>query len=471
MKQTCIAIVGRPNVGKSALFNCIVGKKLSIVDEAEGVTRDRLYGTSDFFGRPIDVIDTGGMLGDDDPLASDITRQAQIAIEEADALIFVVDAKVGPLAQDFEVAKILRRSKKPIVLAINKVDMDRKWDMELAAFSALGIPQMQTISCTHKLHIAELLERLFKQTPKPEEIPAVQTGTGLSVAFIGRTNVGKSSLLNCIAGQERALVSPLAGTTRDSIDSLYTTGEGQKYLLIDTAGIRRRHKEADVIEKFAYIRTKKAIERANICVLIIDCQEGLTSEEKRIAKDIEEAQKPCILLLNKWDLAQGFRMEHALKALENEASYLSHCPKLIISAKTGRNVEKLFPLINEVYQAFCTRVSTGTLNKALSSMMQAYHPPMVGTKRLRIYYMSQVSASPPTFVLFVNGADLFGKGYQRYLINQLRETFHLQGCPVTLLVRGKDREERKNKRPSHPKHRERDRDISFVVDKSKEEDD
>lgn len=473
MKQISIAIVGRPNVGKSALFNAIVGKKLSIVDEAEGVTRDRLYGTSDFFGRPISLIDTGGMLAADDPLAADITRQAEVAIEEADALIFVVDSKVGPIAQDYEVAKILRRSKKPIVLAINKVDGNRKWDQELADFSSLGIGQMQPISCTQKLYIAELLERLLRQIPPEEEPQKVDLfGAKLSVAFIGRTNVGKSSLLNCIAKEERALVSPLAGTTRDTIDSLYTTETGKSYLLIDTAGIRRRHKEKDVVEKFALIRTERAIERADLCVLIIDCQEGLTAEEKRIARDIEAAQKPCILLLNKWDLAEGFRMEHALKALENEPSYLAHCPKLIISAKTGRNVEKIFPLIDQVFQANSTRISTHTLNKALSSWMQAYHPPMVGTKRLRIYYMSQIAATPPTFVLFVNGKTLFGKGYERYIINQIRETFSLQGCPIKLLIRGKENEERKGRKGGKlPSTHTKDKDLSYISRKAQENDD
>lgn len=469
MNRTSIAIVGRPNVGKSALFNCIVGKQHSIVDEAEGVTRDRLYGRSDFFGRPIEVIDTGGMFSQEDPLSEDITRQAQIAIHEAEALIFVVDSRVGPLATDFEVAKILRRSNKPIVLAINKVDNPDKAEKELSSFASLGISPMVSISCTQKLAIAELLEALLKQLPQQEDKATDDLyHDALAIALLGRPNVGKSSLLNYIAGEEKALVSPIAGTTRDSVDSLYQVND-KKYLIIDTAGIRKKHKERDVVEKFARIRTERAIERADLCVLILDCQEGLTTEEKRIASEIEAADKPCILLLNKWDLANGFRMEHALKWLEQEPSSLSQCPKLIISAKTGRNISKLFPLIDETYTAFSQRISTHKLNKALASWMQAYHPPMVGTRRLRIYYMSQVSAKPPTFVLFVNGTELLSKGYRRYLINQLRTTFNLQGVPISLVLRGKERDnkERQKKEPSHRAHH--DRDLSFVLEKSEEE--
>lgn len=463
-----IAIVGRPNVGKSALFNCLVKKQQAIVDEREGITRDRLYGITDYFGRSLEVIDTGGMLAQDDPFAQDITHHAQIAIEEADALIFVVDYKTGPLALDFEVAKILRRVKKPLILAVNKVDALDEKNCNLSPFYSLGIHPLVPISCSFRWQIAELLEPLVKQVPEILETCSLPESF-ISVALVGRTNVGKSTLLNQIVQEERSLVSPIAGTTRDSIDTLFTH-EGNHYLFIDTAGIRRKHKELDVVEKFARMRTERAIEAAEVCLLLVDCQEGVTSEEKKIARQIEEAGKPCILLLNKWDLSQGFRMEHALKSIEMDIPFLASCPKLVISAKTGRNIPKLFPLIRQLYLSYGQRISTHKLNKALIRWMQEYHPPMVGTKRLRIYYISQVSAKPPKFVLFVNSAELMGDTYRRYLINQLRSTFAFEGVPLVLMLRGKEREEEhKKRRPRlQPLPSEEDRDLAFIRSKMDE---
>lgn len=466
-----IAIVGRPNVGKSALFNCIVKKSISIVDESEGVTRDRIYGIADYFGRPIEVIDTGGMLAQEDPLAKDITRQAEIAVEEADGLIFVVDSKIGPQAIDFEVAKLIRKAKKPLVLAINKVDSLSCAPSMVANFSSLGIQPIVAISCSHKFQIAELLEALIPQISVPEnELHENLPSDCIPVALIGRPNVGKSSLLNCISGQERSLVSPIPGTTRDSIDSLFSS-EDHRFLFIDTAGIKRRQKERDVIEKFAHIRTERAIERASICLLLVDCQAGVTTEEKKIASEIEEAKKGCILLLNKWDLVKGFRMEHALKSIEEEIPFLATCPKLIISAKSGRNVTKIFPLIQETHAAYCRRISTHRLNKALIRWMQAYHPPMVGGKRLRIYYMSQISAEPPSFVLFVNGKKHFDEGYKKYLINNLRKEFSFHGVPIQLMIRGKEeREGRKAPERNRPSSAGKaiDRDLAYIEEKVKE---
>lgn len=464
--HTKIAIVGRPNVGKSALFNCLVKKQKAIVDEREGITRDRLYGLTDFFGRTLEVIDTGGMLAQEDPLAHDITRQAEIAIEEADVIIFVVDYKTGPLALDFEVSKVLRRVKKPIVLAVNKVDSLDANSCNLTPFYALGIQPIVPISCSLRWQMAELIEPLLKGIPHKQETETHPTDESvIPVALVGRVNVGKSTLLNQIIQEERSLVSPAAGTTRDSIDTLFTYGD-QKFLFIDTAGIRRRQKELDVVEKFARIRTDRAIEDAKVCLLLIDCQEGVTSEEKKIAKMIEDSGKACILLLNKWDLNQGFRMEHALKSIELEIPFLAACPKLIISAKTGRNIPKLFPLIQQVYASFNQRISTHKLNKALISWMQEYHPPMVGSRRLRVYYMSQIETSPPQFVLFVNSPELLGSSYRRYLINQIRKTFAFEGIPILLTLRGKDKEEHKKKQ-AHlpPTSSEEDRDLAYIRSK------
>jgi GTP-binding protein len=448
-----IAIIGRPNVGKSALFNCMVKKRLSIVDEEEGVTRDRLYGISDLFGRPFEVIDTGGMLSSDPLFGEEITRQAEIAIEEADGIIQVVDGMVGPLSLDIEVSKILRRTKKPVVLAVNKMDNTAELE-RVHAFSCLGIQPMVTTSATHRYQIAELLAALLDRIPIVLFEPAEASHP--KVAIIGRPNVGKSMLLNAFLGIDRCIVSPVAGTTRDSIDSLLIRN-GQTYTMIDTAGIKRKPKEHTVVEKFAAIRTENAIERADVCLLVIDCHDGVTSEEKKIARAIEDAGKGCALVLNKWDLVKNFRMEHALKGLEHEVPFLAHCPKLCISAMTGRNVEKVFTLIDSVISSLDKRISTHKLNKSLMEWMEHYHPPMIGEKRLRIYYMAQIDVRPPRFVLFVNSAHLMDDGYRRYLINQLRSTFEFEGVPFIMTLRGKQQKRgaRQEKASST-----RDRDLS-----------
>lgn len=428
-----IAIIGRPNVGKSALFNCMVKQRISIVDEEEGVTRDRLYGTSDLFGRPFEVIDTGGMLSEDPLFGEKITRQAEIAIEEADGIIHVVDGMAGPQALDLEVAKILRRTKKPIVLAVNKMDNTSCLD-RVYCFSCLGIQPMVPTSATHRYQIAELLIALLDRIPETQ--PVVEEHPSPRVAIIGRPNVGKSLLLNAFLGADRCIVSPVAGTTRDSIDSMVMR-DGKTYTMVDTAGIRRKPKERAVVEKFAAIRTENAIERSDLCLLVIDCEHGVTSEEKKIARAIESAGKGCALVLNKWDLVKNFRMEHALSGLEHEVPFLAHCPKLFVSAKTGRNVEKVFPLIDVVLSSLDRRISTHKLNKSLMEWMRQYHPPMIGEKRLRIYYMAQIDVHPPRFVLFVNSPTLMDDGYHRYLVNQLRATFDFQGVPFVMTMRGK----------------------------------
>ncbi len=429
-----IAIVGRPNVGKSALFNAICKKKISIVDEAEGVTRDRLYAKTEAFGNQFEIIDTGGMGRKDDPYGEHILRQAQIAIAEADTIIMVVDGKAPPLDLDMQVARLLHRSKKPLCLAINKID---NYNMHGAIheFSCLGIEQMIAVSAIHGFQIAELIEAALKDVTVPEmseeEEPAFP-----QIAIIGRPNVGKSTLLNALVGDERSIVSPLAGTTRDSIDT-EVVFKDKPYVFIDTAGIRKKQKEKEVVEKFAAIRTEGAIERSDVCLLMVDALEGITTEEKKIAKEIEDSKKACIVLINKWDLAKGFRMEHCLKGVEEEVPFLAHCPKLCISALTKRNLDKIFLAIDEVLNAYQMRISTGPLNKCLSRAMQLYHPPVLGGKRLRVYYMTQIATRPPHFVLFVNSPNLCEPTYQKYLINTLRDTFGFKGVPLVFQLKPK----------------------------------
>ena len=452
-----IAIVGRPNVGKSALFNCMIKKRLSIVDEEEGVTRDRVYGIGDCFGRPFEAIDTGGMLSNEPLFGSEITRQAEIAIEEADAIIQVVDGTVGPQALDLEVAKILRRTKKPVVLAVNKMDNTQQIE-RIHAFGCLGLHPIVATSATHRYQIAELLEALNLPEPKEEAV----TSTAPKIAIIGRPNVGKSMLLNAVLGSERCIVSSVPGTTRDSIDTTVIKNE-TTYTMIDTAGIKRKPKEKAVVEKFATIRTDQAIERADVCLLVVDCQMGITSEEKRIARSIEQAEKGCVVALNKWDLVHNVRMEHALKGVEHEVPFLAHCPRLCISAKSGRNVDALFPLIDTVNESMSRRVPTHKLNKALMEWMQHTHPPMIGGKRLRIYYMAQVDTHPPKFVLFVNAPHLMEEGYRRYLINQLRETFQFEGVPFILNLKGKAKGRSPRQNHVHTDHAHTDQDLSALA--------
>jgi len=430
-----VAIVGRPNVGKSALFNRICKKKISIVDEAEGVTRDRLYAVTDLFGFPFQVIDTGGINARSKAEFNDeVKRQAEIAIEEADVLILVVDNQVGITDLDQEVAKLLLRTKKPLCLAINKIDSP-KHEQEMHPFQSLGIKKMVAVSAAQNWHIAELLETALENVPRvsSEEIKAAT-----SMAIVGRPNVGKSSLLNYLLNEERCIVSPIPGTTRDSIDVEFVY-EDEPFTLIDTAGIRRKHAEHDVVDKFAAIRTERAIERADVCLLMLDAERGLTVQDKKIANTIEESGKGCILLFNKWDLVKGFRMEHCLKAVEEQVPFLRHCPTLFISAKTGRNVEKILPIVKQVREASTTRIPTHQLNKFIGDALQKNHPPMVMGKRLRIYYMAQVSVEPPVFVLFVNHPHLMTESYKKYLYNQFREEYQFQGCPIRLYLKGKEK--------------------------------
>lgn len=438
MKPPKIAIVGRPNVGKSALFNKITKKKIAIVDEAEGITRDRLYAEGEFFGRPFQVIDTGGINPRSKALFNEqVKRQAEIAIEEADSLIMVVDSQIGITTLDEELAKILLRTKKPVCLAVNKID-DQSQMGEIYNFQSLGIQPIVAVSAAQSWHIAELLEAALNPVPIKEESDPYPES--IHICIVGRPNVGKSSLVNYLLNEERCIVSPIPGTTRDSIDVPFTYND-TLYTLIDTAGVRRKKAEHEVVDKFAAIRTERAIERADICLLMMDAQQGMTAQEKKIANQIEESGKGCILLFNKWDLVKGFRMEHALQGVEEEVSFLKHCPKIFLSAKTGRNVDKIFDEIKKVYEDSRKRISTHQLNKFVEGCIQRNHPPMIQGKRLRVYYMTQVQEQPPRFILFVNYPDLMVESWKKYLLNQFREIYGFTGVPIIMNMKGKPKKD------------------------------
>jgi GTP-binding protein len=431
-----LALVGRPNVGKSALFNRLCGRRISIVDDEEGTTRDRIYGEADVFGTPIDVIDTGGIALDPHiPFQEGIQKQVKMAIEEADTVVMVVDGQTGVTPADEYVARLLLKHGKPLTLAVNKVDdlshIDSTYD-----FYRLGIQKMVPISATHGLHLAELLESSLEGLA----MDATETppSTRIKVAIVGRPNVGKSTLINQLLSEERSVVSPVAGTTRDAIDADVTLG-GVEMTLIDTAGVRRKRAEHDVVDKFAAIRTQQAIERADICIVILDGPEGLTAQDKKITSMIEEAGKGCVILFNKWDLVKGYRMEHCLESLKIEASFLTHCPVLFISALTGSHLNKLVPALLEVRRYQIERITTGQLNKFVERAVQTYHPPMIQGKRLRIYYMTHVETQPPTFVLFVNYPHLMLETYKRYLIGKFREEYKFTGNPLEFVLRHRSR--------------------------------
>lgn len=433
--STKIAIVGRPNVGKSALFNKICGRRSAIVDEAEGITRDRLYAQADFFGRPFTLIDTGGIDSRSTaPFNSEIKQSAELAIREADGLIFVVDSEVGVTDLDAELAGLLLKINKPVCVAINKID-GPSHALRLHQFYSLGLQSLFGVSALHGRGLTELLGDLLSRVPETTQTDDLPHHD-FSVAIIGRANVGKSTLLNAYVGESRSIVSPLAGTTRDNVDAIIEHGD-YRLRIVDTAGIRHRHAQQEVVDKFAYVRTKEAIEAADVCVLMCDAQEGLTSFEKRIASLIEEAGRGCVLVFNKWDLVRGCRMEHAAKEVRETNPFLSHCPLIFASAKTERNLESILNAACQVAEGGKQNISTGKLNRFLELAMQQLHPPVIMNKRLRIYYMTQVNRTPLRFLLFVNDPRLMVASYQKYLLNQFRLTFGCSGNPVVFSLKGK----------------------------------
>ena len=444
MARPVVAIVGRPNVGKSTLFNKLIGKRLSIVDNTPGVTRDRIYGNCEWLGHNMLLVDTGGIEPfSDDVILSQMRRQAELAITSADVIIFVTDIRSGVVAADSEVASMRRKSGKPIILCVNKVDNIGALPPEFYEFYNLGLGDPIAVSSVHGHGTGDLLDEVIKNIPEgsfddtDEDI--------VKVAVIGKPNVGKSSLINKISGEERAIVSDIAGTTRDATDTVIHNSHGD-FVFIDTAGLRRKSKVEDQIEKYSVIRARMAVERADVCVIMIDANEGFTEQDSKVAGIAHDLGKACIIAVNKWDAVEktGTTMDVQRKKLMNDFSFMSYAPIIFISAKTGQRLDRLFELIKFVDTQNAMRISTGKLNDVLSAATTRVQPPTDKGRRLKIYYMTQASTRPPTFVCFVNSKDLFHYSYQRYIDNQIREVFGLEGTPTRYVVR--EREKRNGKK-------------------------
>ena len=430
MSLPIVAVVGRPNVGKSTLFNKLVGKRLSIVEDTPGVTRDRIYSKCEWRNREFMIVDTGGIEpASDDVILAQMRRQAQVAIEKADVIVFLTDMRCGVTADDYEVASMLQKSGKPVILAVNKCDGIGEPPPEFYEFYNLGMGDPFPVSALHGHGSGDLLDEIFKYFPK-EDTPEYDEEY-IKVAVIGKPNVGKSSLINRIAGEERAIVSDIAGTTRDATDTIIENEDG-KYVFIDTAGIRRKSKITEKIEHYSVLRAYMAVDRADVCVIVIDALVGFTDQDSKVAGYAHEQGKACIVAVNKWDAVDKSTgtMEEYTNELKEKFSFMSYVPFIFISAKTGQRVDKLFELINSVNSQNCMRITTGMLNDVLSYATTRVQPPSDKGRRLKIYYMTQASVRPPTFVVFVNRADLFHFSYQRYIENQIRQTFGLTGTPV-----------------------------------------
>lgn len=439
MSLPIAAIVGRPNVGKSTLFNKLIGQRLSIVEDTPGVTRDRIYSKCEWLRYTFMLVDTGGIEPKtDNIILSQMKAQAQIAIEKADVIIFVTDIKSGVVSNDYAVAEMLQKSGKPVVLAVNKCDKIGETPMEIYEFYNLGLGEPFPVSSVHGYGTGDLLDEVCKYFDDIEE--EIYDENAVRVAIIGKPNAGKSSLVNRIAGQERVIVSDIAGTTRDSTDTEVENKYG-KYVFIDTAGIRKKSKITEKIEHYSVLRAYMAIDRADVCVIMIDAAEGFTEQDSKVAGYAHEQGKASIVVVNKWDLVEKETntMKDFQSKLEDDFSFMSYVPYLFISAKTGQRVERLFEMINYVYTQNSVRISTGTLNDALAEATSKVQPPSDKGRRLKIYYMTQASTKPPTFVIFVNRKDLFHFSYQRYIENQIRQTFSLDGTPVRFIVRERDR--------------------------------
>lgn len=441
MPKPLVAIVGRPNVGKSMLFNKLVGKRLSIVEDTPGVTRDRLYADTDWSGRIFTLVDTGGI----EPQAGTeilkfMRQQAQIAIETADVIVMVADIKTGVTAADKDVADMLLRSKKPIVLAVNKMDSTGATNPDIYEFYSLGLGDPIAVSALHGIGTDELLDACIAAFPpdEPEEVMA----DVIKVAVIGRPNMGKSSLVNLILGEQRVIVSENAGTTRDAVDS-YFENEYGKYVFIDTAGIRKKSKVDDKIEKYSVMRAEMAIERADVCLIMLDARDGVTEQDTKIAGIAHDMGKASIIIVNKWDLIEkdDKTMDRVTEQVRAGLAYMTYAPILFISAITGQRVNRVYELINHVSEQSARRISTGMLNNVLSDATARVQPPTDKGKRLKVYYMTQTGIKPPTFVVFCNDSEIFHFSYQRYLENQIRSVFGFEGTPVKLIVREKGEHE------------------------------
>ena len=437
MPKPIIAIVGRPNVGKSMLFNKLIGRRVSIVEDTPGVTRDRIYGEADWNGRAFTLIDTGGIEPRADSQILEFMReQAQIAIENATVIVFLTDIRSGLTASDHEVASLLLRSGKPIVLAVNKMDSTGTLDPDFYEFYNLGLGDPIALSAVHGHGTGDLLDACVRLFPPEEE--EEEEDDAIHVAVIGKPNAGKSSLINRILGEERVIVSDVAGTTRDAIDSRFENQQGT-FVFIDTAGIRRKSKVEDSIEKYSVLRATMAIERADVCLILIDAAEGVTEQDTKVAGLAHEAGKASIIVVNKWDLIEkdGKTMDHMREKVRQDLAFMPYAPILFISAQTGQRVDRLFALIDYVSNQAAVRITTGMLNNVLEDAQTRVQPPTDKGRRLKIYYMTQVGIKPPHFVIFCNDAKLFHFSYRRYLENCIRNTFGLEGTPVRISIRQK----------------------------------
>ena len=443
MAKPLVAIVGRPNVGKSMLFNKLTGQRTSIVEDTPGVTRDRIYGECEWCGRTFSLVDTGGIEPDtDSEMLKFMRRQAEIGIELADAIIMVVDVRSGVTAADQDVATMLRKSRKPVCLAVNKCDSIGLVNPDVFEFYSLGIGDLFETSAVHGHGTGDMLDWVLENIP--EDDTDEEEDDIIKGAIVGKPNVGKSSLLNRILGEERVIVSNIAGTTRDAIDS-YFENETGKYCFIDTAGMRRKSKVDDAIEKFSNMRSVAAIERADVCLILIDANEGVTEQDTKIAGLVHEAGKAAIIVVNKWDAVED-KETNTMRDKENDVrhdlAYMTYAPVVFLSALTGARVDKIFQPIQDVHTQNTTRITTGALNSVLADATARVQPPTDKGRRLKIYYMTQASTKPPHFVIFCNDARLFHFSYQRYLENQIREVFGLQGTPIRITIRQKgDKEE------------------------------
>ena len=439
MPKPLVAIVGRPNVGKSTLFNRLVGERLAIVEDTPGVTRDRLYAKTDWNGREFDIVDTGGIEPRaDTEMLMFMREQALLAIEMSDVIIFVTDITTGVTASDKEVAEMLLKSGKPVLPAVNKMDSTGPDNPDIYEFYSLGLGEPLSVSAIHGHGTGDLLDKCVEMFPQDTDGEADEEY--IKVAVIGKPNVGKSSLVNRILGQTRVIVSETAGTTRDAVDTKFENEYG-KYIFIDTAGIRRKSKISGRIEKYSVLRAQLAIERSDVCIIMLDAREGVTEQDTKVAGLAHEAGKAGIITINKWDLIEKETntMEKMRRDVQRDLSYMDYAPTLFISALTGRRVERLFELINFVNNQALTRVTTGMLNDVLADAIARVQPPTDKGRRLKVFYMTQVGVRPPTFVCFCNDADLFHFSYKRYLENQIRSVFGLEGTPIRMIIRERDR--------------------------------
>lgn len=440
MSKPIVAIVGRPNVGKSTFFNYITGRRISIIEDTPGVTRDRIYSEGEWRGQKFTIIDTGGL----EPFAGDyikqqMVRQAEIAMETADVIVFLLDMKTGLTAVDYEVATLLRKAEKPVIVAVNKVDQIGDMPPDAYEFYNLGMGEIFAISSTHGLGMGELLDAVYEHFPK--DINEQGDEDVIKVAVIGKPNVGKSSLINSILGEERVIVSDIPGTTRDAIDTPVERN-GKKYTFIDTAGIRKKSRIEENIERYSVIRSWTAVDRADVCIVLVDARDNVTEQDTKIAGYAHEEGKACIIAINKWDLFEKGTgtLEQYRKIVKQKLEFMSYAPVEFISAKTGQRVERLFELVDHVFAQASFRLKTGMLNDVLNEAMAMVQPPSDKGRRLKIYYMTQIGIKPPKFVLFVNDKELLHFSYERYLINTLRSNFGFEGTPIQFIIREKNKD-------------------------------